>query len=62
MTTDKKISLKEAQKSGKLDEFIKEHAKDPRGDKDKFDSTLSSVAQGKKKSTQETSGSDSSES
>ena len=54
------INLKEAQKKGKLDEFIKEHEKDPDADQDKFESTLSSVSQGKLKSTQGTSKKDSS--
>lgn len=55
------INLKDAQKEGKLDEFIKEHKKDEPADQDKFDTTLSSVSQGKKKSVPETSVQDSSE-
>lgn len=55
------LNLKEAKKTGNLDQFIKEHDKEV-ADKDRFDSTLSSVVQGKKKSTQETSAQDSDES
>ncbi len=46
----KKLSLKEAQKTGKIEEFIKQHKKDfPKADKEKFKKILSSVSQGKKK-------------
>jgi len=48
-------TLKEARQKGKLDEFIKEHSKDPKGDKDKLDKAISSLAQGKSKPTQGTS-------
>lgn len=40
----KKISLKEAREKGKLDEFIKEHEKDPCGDADAVARALQSFA------------------
>lgn len=43
-----KITLKEAIAKGKLNEFIKERS-DQKGDKDRFDSAISSMAQGKSK-------------
>ena len=45
------MDLKKAQKEGKIKEFIKEHEKDAKGDKGKFDKTLKSISssQGKKK-------------
>ena len=56
-------NLKEARKEGKLKEFIKEHSKDSKGDKEKFDKTLDSMIHPQKsKSTQETSSQGSSES
>lgn len=55
-------NLKKARQKGKLEEFIREHEKDAPGDKDKLDKTIDRLAQGKKKSTRETSGKDSSES
>lgn len=56
-------TLKEAQKEGKLDQFIKEREKaSTPADKAKFDKALKSMTLGKKKSTVETSGRDSSES
>lgn len=66
MMPRKKLSLKEARKQGKLDEFVKDREKGPKGDKDKFDKTLDSMThpsghQEKSKSTQETSSQDSSE-
>lgn len=56
------INLKEAQKKGSLEEFIKEHEKDVPGDKDRFDKTLDVISHPEKlKSIQETSAQDSSE-
>ena len=56
------MNLKEARKKGNLDQFIKEHQKDPKGNKDKFNKTLDSITHPEKlKSTQETSSQDSSE-
>ncbi len=56
-------TLKDAQKKGKLDQFIKEREKETTpADKVKFDKALKSMTSGKKKSTQGTSGQDSSES
>lgn len=45
----KKLTLKEAKKTGKIREFIKEHKNDEPADKEKFKKTISSVSQGKKK-------------
>ena len=57
------MNLKEARNKGNLKQFVKEHVKDPKGDKDKFDKTLDSISHPEKlKSTQETSSQDSSES
>ena len=56
-------TLKDAQKHGKLDQFIKEREKETApADKAKFDKALTSMTSGRKKSTPETSGLDSSES
>ena len=57
------MNFKEARNKGKLDQFVKEHQKDPKGDKDKFDKALDSITHPEKlKSTQATSSQDSSES
>lgn len=53
-------TLKEARQKGKLDEFIKEHEKDPSADEKDFNRTLDRLAQ-KKKSAPETSKPDSDE-
>ena len=45
MSTDKPLSLKEARNKGKLNEFVKEHSKDPKGDKETFEKTLDSMVQ-----------------
>ena len=37
------MNLKEARKKGKMKEFIKEHSKDSKGDKEKFEKTLDSM-------------------
>ena len=37
-------NLKEARKQGKLDEFIEEHSKGPKGNAEKFDKTLDSIS------------------
>jgi ferritin-like metal-binding protein YciE len=37
-------TLKEAQEKGKLKDFIKEHKKDPKGDKEKFDKLMKSIS------------------
>ena len=56
-------TLKDAQKDPKkLEQFIKEHEQTSPADKEKFDKALTSMTCGKKKSEQETSGQDSSES
>ncbi len=39
------MNLKKAQEQGKLKEFIKEHSKDPKGDKGQFDRLLKSISQ-----------------
>lgn len=55
-------TLKDAQKQGKIDQFIKEREKETApADKAKFDKALTSMTSGKKKSNPETSGQDSSE-
>lgn len=41
-------TLKEAQKSGNLKQFIKEHEKDPPGDKDKIDRAILELSKNKK--------------
>lgn len=58
----KVTNLKEAQKQGKLEAFIKEREKETQGDETRLAKTITSMACGKKKSEQETSGQDSSES
>lgn len=57
-------TLKEARKKGKIAEFVKEHQKEPKGDKAKFDKAIGSIVRpsGKSKSTRGTSPQDSSES
>ena len=47
MSRGKHLSLEEARKQGKLDQFAKEHPS--KGDKEKFDRLLESMAKGKKK-------------
>ena len=50
------MNLKQARKENKLDEFIKEHDADPKGDLDEFDRMLDTMTHPEKlKSTQETS-------
>ena len=49
------MDLKKARKSGKVKEFIKEHEKDPKGDKDKLDKAITSLARRTSKSTRGTS-------
>lgn len=44
MDPSKKITLAEARKEGKLDQFIAEHQTDPDGDGEAFDATLSAMA------------------
>lgn len=54
-------SLKDAKKDGDLETFIRQHEKEPKGDKDRFDKTLDVISHPEKsKSTQETSSPDSS--
>ena len=38
-------SLKQARDQGKLDQFIKEHERDPQGDADQVNRTLKAMAQ-----------------
>jgi len=54
------MNLKEAQEKGKIKEFIKEHDRDARGDKGKFNKTLKSISSRIPKEAQETSSQDSS--
>ena len=57
------VNLKEARNKGNLKQFVKEHKKDAKGDKDKFNKVIDSMTHPEKlKSTQETSSRDSSES
>jgi len=58
------MNLKEARKNkGKMKEFLKEHEKDPKGDKETFEKALDSMTHPQKsKSTQGTSSQGSSES
>jgi hypothetical protein len=54
-------SLKDAKKDGDLETFIRQHEKEPRGDKEKFDKALDIISHPEKsKSTQGTSSQDSS--
>lgn len=39
-----KLTLAEARKQGKLDQFIAEHENEPEGDKDAFDRTVGAMA------------------
>lgn len=56
-------TLKDAQKSGKIDQFIKEREKDtPPADKERFDKTLKSMASEKSSKVRGTSKPDASES
>lgn len=55
-------TLKDAQKNGKIDQFIKEREKESQGDETRLAKTITSMACGKKKSDQETSPKYSSES
>ena len=54
------MNLKEARKNNKLEQFVKEHEQDPKGDEDRLERVIDSFTQGskKKKSTQETSDQD----
>lgn len=45
----KKLTLKEAKKTGKIEQFIKEHKNGDPACKEKFKKIVSSVSQGKKK-------------
>lgn len=38
------INLKDAQKTGKIDEFVKEHKGDPKGDPEVFNRTVEVMA------------------
>lgn len=49
------ISLKEAQKKGKLEQFAKEHANDAPADKKKFNKLLKTMVSQKKKPVRGTS-------
>lgn len=48
-------TLKDAIKNNKLKDFIKEHSKAPKGDKDKFDKALKSIVSEKKSKAPQTS-------
>jgi hypothetical protein len=49
------ITLKEARKEGKIDQFLEEHQNDPPGDMDRFDAILRHAA-GKSKEAPSSSG------
>jgi hypothetical protein len=49
------VTLKDAQKKGKIKEFIKEREKQPPGDKDRFEKTLKSMTRGKSTKVRKTS-------
>lgn len=55
-------TLKDAQKQGKIDQFIKEHEKDASGDDKRMNDALKSMTSGKSSKVQETLRPDSSES
>ena len=42
------MNLKEAREKNKLKEFVKEHRKDKKGDKERFDKTLKSIPSSRK--------------
>ena len=48
-------TLKEALKNNKLKDFIKEHSKAPKGDKEKFDKALKAISSQKKSKAPRTS-------
>ena len=52
-------TLKKARESGELEQFIREHEKDPLGDMDKLDAVIGRPSQGTEKSNQEASTPDS---
>jgi len=57
MSSKAMTTLKDAQKKGKLNQFIKEREQEATpADKSKFDKALKSMTSGKKKSTRGTSG------
>lgn len=53
MSDEQKLTLAEARRQGKLDQFLAEHKNDAAGDQGAFDATLSSMA-GRSKSEPET--------
>lgn len=61
MEKNKTLTLKDAIKKNKLDQFIKEHEKDAPSNADQFDATLSSMT-GKSKAVLKASSQDDSES
>ena len=52
-------TLKKVRESGELEQFIREHEKDPLGDMDKLDAVIGRSSQGTEKSNQEASTPDS---
>ena len=44
MPAPSKLTLAEARKQGKLDQFIAEHENDAKGDKDAFERTVTAMA------------------
>lgn len=54
-------SLRSARQKGKIDEFIKEHESDPKGDLDKLDAALKRSVQGTAKATPKASSRDASD-
>lgn len=57
MNQPSKLTLAEARKQGKLDQFVDERENDPSGDMDAFDRTVGAMA-GRSKRAPETSGKD----
>lgn len=54
-------TLKQAQKTGKIEEFIKEHETDPDGDLDKLDAVIKRPVQGSEKAARSASPQDASD-
>ena len=59
MNAKKIITLQEARKNSKIEQFIKEHEDDPHGDMDKLAAIIKTPVLGKIKEVRSTSGSDS---
>lgn len=61
MGNKKRLTLKEARRTSQIEEFIREHEKDGRGDLERLDKALKSPASRTKKSTPGTSSPDASD-